>query len=64
MASMLSATLGFVQLSHADIIVGSDLNSSNGANAVINSLYSGNRGSNGGGDQSLQFGAIFKEYPF
>ena len=41
---------------HADIIIGNDLNSSNGANPSINQLFSGNRGSNGGGDQSLQFG--------
>lgn len=41
---------------HAEVIVGSDLNSNAGANADINALFSGNRGSNGGGDQSLQFG--------
>lgn len=41
---------------HAETIVGNDLNSAAGANAEINQLYSGNRGSNGGGDQSLQFG--------
>ena len=40
----------------ADIIIGSDLNSNAGSNHTINALYSGNRGTNGGGDQSLQFG--------
>jgi hypothetical protein len=43
---------------HAELILGTDLNSSEGANEVINSLYSANRGSNGGGDQSLQFGDV------
>jgi hypothetical protein len=52
-ASILCAYSG---LSAADIIVGTDLNSTQGANSTINQIYSGNRGSNGGGDQSLQFG--------
>ena len=43
---------------NASVIQGHDLNSSEGANETINSLYSGNRGSNGGGDQSLQFGDV------
>ena len=42
----------------ADVIVANDLNSSAGTNETINSLYSGNRGTNGGGDQSLQFGDV------
>lgn len=41
---------------NADVIQGNDLNSSVGANETISSLYSANRGSDGGGDQSLQFG--------
>ena len=40
----------------AGVIQGNDLNSSVGLNETINSLYSANRGTNGGGDQSLQFG--------
>ena len=52
-ASILSMYSG---ITSADIIVGTDLNSSTGSNDIINALYSGNRGDNGGGDQSLQFG--------
>ncbi|MGB3623799.1 hypothetical protein FT643_05020 [Ketobacter sp. MCCC 1A13808] len=52
-AAILSVSSG---LAGAEIIVGNDLNSSNGANSTINALFSANRGSNGGGDQSLQFG--------
>ena len=56
--SVLAASIlcAFSGLASADMIVGNDLNSNNGENEVINTLYSGNRGSNGGGDQSLQFG--------
>ncbi len=46
-------------LSHtafAEVIVGSDLNSAASTNADIAAIYSANRGSNGGGDQSLQLG--------
>lgn len=52
-AALLCAT---TNLANADIITGNDLSSINGANNTINQLYSGNRGTNGGGDQSLQFG--------
>ena len=52
-ASLLCATASLVS---AGVIVGNDINSANGANETINQLYSGNRGTNGGGDQSLQFG--------
>ncbi|MBV1919900.1 MAG: hypothetical protein KUG73_04405 [Pseudomonadales bacterium] len=52
-ASILSFYSG---IASADIIVGTDLNSNAGSNHLINALYSGNRGTNGGGDQSLQFG--------
>ena len=41
---------------HADILIGKDVNSSLGPNNSINTLYTANRGTNGGGDQSLQFG--------
>lgn len=47
---------GLPSISMADVVVGKDLNSSKGENSTINALYSGNRGSKGGGDQSLQFG--------
>jgi hypothetical protein len=43
---------------NAEVILGNDLNSSQGSNETINALYSANRGSNGGGDQSLQFGDV------
>ncbi|MCP5205740.1 MAG: hypothetical protein H7A01_00925 [Hahellaceae bacterium] len=56
MAAVISATAVSAQFSYADIIVGSDLNSTSGANGTINAIYSANRGTNGGGDQSLQFG--------
>lgn len=52
-ASILCTCAG---LSFAETIIGNDLNSSVGANSAINALYSGNQGTNGGGDQSLQFG--------
>ncbi len=35
----------------ADIIIGNNLNSNVGSNSTINALYSGNRGTNCGGDQ-------------
>lgn len=41
---------------YAAINVGNDLNAATSSNADIASLYSGNRGTNGGSDQSLQFG--------
>jgi hypothetical protein len=47
---------GMAELSQADVILGHDLNSANGTNSEINAIYSANRGSDGGGDQSLQFG--------
>lgn len=56
-ASILASIAG---MAHADIYVGNDLNSNSGTNDTINQLYSGNRGSNGGGDQSLQFGDVIQ----
>ena len=38
-----------------NVIVGNDLNSAESADPIIQQLFSANRGSNGGGDQSLQF---------
>lgn len=43
-------------LAGADTIVGTDLHSINSPVPEINALLSANRGTNGGGDQSLQFG--------
>lgn len=40
----------------AEVLIGNDLNSSVSSNANITAIYSANRGSNGGGDQSLQQG--------
>lgn len=57
----LLATAIFSSLSgylHADLIIGKDINSNNGPNETINGLYSANRGSKGGGDQSQQYGDI------
>ncbi len=45
---------------HADVKVGSDLNSAQSVNTNITAIYSGNRGTNGGGDQSLQFGDVIQ----
>jgi hypothetical protein len=53
--ALLSSLSGFVD---AEVIIGKDINSSVGPNDVINEIYSANRGSNGGGDQSQQFGDI------
>lgn len=53
---LLLSSLTMIELSHADIIIGNDLNSNVSSNSAINPLFAGNRGTNGGGDQSLQFG--------
>lgn len=53
-ALLLSCSASFS--SYAALIEGTDLHSSVGRDAAINDLFSGNQGSNGGGDQSLQFG--------
>ena len=52
-ATILSSLSGYLQ---ADTIIGKDINSNVGPNETINALYSANRGSNGGSDQSQQFG--------
>lgn len=44
----------------ADVLIGNDLNSANSSNAEIADIYSANRGLNGGGDQSLQFGDVIE----
>jgi hypothetical protein len=49
-------TCGMTGTSQAEVMVGNDLNSASGPNSEINALYSANRGTKGGGDQSLQFG--------
>ncbi len=46
------------QNSAAEVIVGTDLNSASSTDEEIASIYSGNRGTNGGGDQSLQLGDV------
>ncbi len=51
--AIFSSLSGFL---HADIIIGKDINSNVGPDETINALYSANRGSEGGGDHSLQFG--------
>lgn len=43
-------------LAPAETIIGNDINSTDGINESINRIYSGNKGTKGGGDQSLQFG--------
>jgi len=54
--TLLLLSFGITGFSQAGVIVGNDLNSASGTNTEINTIYSANRGSNGGGDQSLQFG--------
>lgn len=43
-------------LLQAETLIGNDFNSASSSNSAIAELYAGNRGSNGGGDQSLQLG--------
>lgn len=51
--------IGLLNISaHADVITGTDLNSATSQDAEVSALYSANKGSNGGGDQSLQFGDV------
>lgn len=55
------ATCGFAMSAQADIsvpVVGTDINSTVGVEDEIRQFLSANRGSNGGGDQSLQGGDI------
>ncbi len=40
----------------AETLIGTDLNSATSSNADVAAIYSANRGTNGGGDQSLQLG--------
>ncbi len=44
----------------ADVLIANDLNSASSTNSDIAAIYSANRGTNGGGDQSLQFGDILE----
>jgi hypothetical protein len=50
-----SFALGALSAS-AETLIGTDLNSATSTDANIAAIYSANRGSNGGGDQSQQFG--------
>lgn len=54
-AAILSITQAMTPVA-AETLVGNDLNSAQGADPAIAALFSANRGTNGGGDQSLQFG--------
>jgi hypothetical protein len=49
---------------NADVITGTDLNSASSEQSSISALYSANRGTNGGGDQSLQFGDVLQGTPY
>lgn len=53
-----------VASANADVITGTDLNSAFSEESSISALYSANRGSNGGGDQSLQFGDVLQGTPY
>ena len=53
-----------VASANADVITGTDLNSASSEESSISALYSANRGSNGGGDQSLQFGDVLQGTPY
>ena len=44
----------------AEVLIGTDLNNTDPNNVGIAEIYSANRGSNGGGDQSLQFGDVIE----
>lgn len=54
----LSLTFPLVSIAQPKLQTGTDLNSAQSSNAAITELFSANRGSNGGGDQSLQFGDV------
>ncbi len=57
LALLLASALLLAPLAvQAEVLVGTDLNSASSTNTNIASIYSANRGTNGGGDQSLQFG--------
>ena len=49
-----------VTSTHAEVLIGNDLNSADSSNEDIANIYSANRGLNGGGDQSLQFGDVIE----
>ncbi|MFK7731056.1 MAG: hypothetical protein AB8B48_05480 [Pseudomonadales bacterium] len=53
---LMAGLLSTASVSRAETLIGSDLNSASSSDSAIAELYSGNRGSNGGGDQSLQQG--------
>jgi hypothetical protein len=53
--AMLGSLSGYL---HADTIIGKDININNGPTERINKIFSGNKGTNGGGDQSRQYGDI------
>lgn len=52
----LSLTIPVISVAGPQVQVGTDLNSAQSSNSKIAELLSANRGSKGGGDQSLQFG--------
>jgi len=54
----LVATSVLTNAAYAEVFTGSDLNSVSGADVDITGIYAANRGSSGGGDQSLQFGDV------
>ncbi len=45
---------------NAEVQTGNDANTATNTDAAIAAIYSGNRGTNGGGDQSLQFGDVLQ----
>ncbi|TQV70586.1 hypothetical protein FKG94_21440 [Exilibacterium tricleocarpae] len=54
------ALAGAASLTQAEVIIGNDLNSADSTIEAIAEAYSGNRGTNGGGDQSLQLGDVLQ----
>lgn len=48
---------------NAELQIGTDLNSAQSSDPLIAALFSGNRGTNGGGDQSQQFGDTLEGSP-
>jgi hypothetical protein len=56
--SILTTSILLATNSFADVNICNDLNAANSTSAEISALYTGNRGTNGRGDQSLQFGDV------
>lgn len=54
-----SLLLAFTSV-HAEVKIGTDANTAASADSNVTAIYAGNRGTNGGGDQSLQLGDLLQ----